>query len=652
MNLKFFIPLLGVISGIFLSDFYGWNIGVALVALGFSISIWLIITLLSRDPVKGLKFIKFHDAWIFLLFFSIGSINYIFLSRPYVGKVIEGEKCSVTGIIKDVNTFSEGDRFKINVISLRDSLLCPVDVNNFNIMVRTDGFAGKKGDIITFQTILMSYSSNPGIESRMKHSGISYHSSVRYNKIKKLGESHSISTFFEDFRNRLVILLEKSSLNKNTSSFISSILLGDKSLLPSQSRQTISSSGLAHSLALSGMHVAIILVIISVLLFPLSFFGYHKARKILAIVLIWVYVLISGMSPSTVRAAIMATLIFGAWMLERKNSSLNALFVAIIIILLLDPLSLWNIGLQLSFICVASIILFVNKFNTVDHHVHPILYKSINYILISIVTTLCSWVVVAYYYNSVPLLFLPANIFLLPLLPFFIGFSILYLILLNAGLDIKVLGFCLDKFHDYFFSSADVLSLSGRSVINVTITEEAVLLWLLGIVCASVALYTIHKRKKTIYGMICGLLLVLSVTSFFLKENSDNGNIRFLHSFNKIETHVKFQGIQNKLEFPRNMISKHKKDNLSITTVDALIRPEAIKKLHNEVSELYSYLIIGPGADMAQMAQLIASANFSGIILHSVVGEKKKEELFSLLDETHWHKIYSLRENGSLEFSL
>ena len=150
-------------------------------------------------------------------------------------------------------------------------------------------------------------------------------------------------------RDRIEILIEKSMLDRAVSEFIISILLGDKSFLSNDVRDSFNNSGVAHILALSGMHVAIIMGIILLLLFPLQLMGMRKLRYVIALALIWAYAFMTGLAPSTVRACVMTSFMVLALLTQRRNKAVNSLLASAFIIILVDPASVYDIGLQLSF---------------------------------------------------------------------------------------------------------------------------------------------------------------------------------------------------------------------------------------------------------------------------------------------------------------
>ena len=134
---------------------------------------------------------------------------------------------------------------------------------------------------------------------------------------------------------------------------------GNTSLLERSRRAEYSRAGTAHLLALSGLHVGIVYLLVNLLLrwLPLLAYG-HIIRNTAAVVLLWLYVLSTGMPPSAVRAALMFSMLQLSQALSADYSPLNALACAAFISLCLDPGLLFDAGFRLSYIAVAAIILF------------------------------------------------------------------------------------------------------------------------------------------------------------------------------------------------------------------------------------------------------------------------------------------------------
>lgn len=149
---------------------------------------------------------------------------------------------------------------------------------------------------------------------------------------------------------------------------LSALTLGYREELDKDVQRAFSASGAMHVLAVSGLHTGIVWGIV---VWILTLGGWRKPLweeqwkrwllNISAIVLIWAYAFITGLSPSVMRSALMLTFWALSGMLQQSTSSWNPLLAAAVIILLINPLALWSVSFQLSFAAVVGIMLVGSK---------------------------------------------------------------------------------------------------------------------------------------------------------------------------------------------------------------------------------------------------------------------------------------------------
>ena len=131
--------------------------------------------------------------------------------------------------------------------------------------------------------------------------------------------------------------------------------MGDRSRLTNDLRDIYSVSGASHVLALSGLHLGIIYVLLSLML---GFRRLGALRELLIITGIWSYAVFTGLSSSVVRASVMITIYSFTTILQRQRMSLNALSLTAIIMLMVNPICLYDVGFQMSFLAVGAILVF------------------------------------------------------------------------------------------------------------------------------------------------------------------------------------------------------------------------------------------------------------------------------------------------------
>ena len=136
-------------------------------------------------------------------------------------------------------------------------------------------------------------------------------------------------------------------------------------------KQAFSQAGLAHILAVSGLHIGVITIILSALLFPIRGPRMNKFKFFTILACIWFYVAFTGLSSSAIRAAIMVSFVYASKIFLRKHSSINALAASAFFILIFSPNAIYDIGFQLSFLSVTGILLWAN--NLLPRSSNPIL---------------------------------------------------------------------------------------------------------------------------------------------------------------------------------------------------------------------------------------------------------------------------------------
>ena len=197
---------------------------------------------------------------------------------------------------------------------------------------------------------------------------------------------------------------------------LSALTLGHKGDLDKETREAYSVAGISHVLALSGMHIGII------------WFLLRWLKGGLVIPLLWAFAFIVGLEPSVVRAVVMCMLMELGRLSGSKVFSMNTLSVAAFFMLLYHPFYLFDVGFQLSFVAVASILFF-----------YPLLFAFLSFknkmvrwtwsvLCVSMAAQLGTAPLVMYYFSSFSVYFLMTNLVASVLIPFIIYGAILLVI--------------------------------------------------------------------------------------------------------------------------------------------------------------------------------------------------------------------------------
>jgi competence protein ComEC len=267
-------------------------------------------------------------------------------------------------------------------------------------------------------------------------------------EVLKQGQGRFIVDLSFRLKRRLRGILEKY-LPKGEAGIMQAFLLGDRYDIPKNIYDFFKLSGAAHIIAISGFNIGIVAYLIFLLLkmFPLP----RQAQYVLAMVLLIFYAFLTGGQPPVVRATIMAVVFLASFLLEREQESVNTLSIAASILLWMNPLNLFDVGFQLSFISVLFIILFYPKLMDVFYKSLPgvqektvegngpcgesetsgIKLKAVRYLLQSTAISLSAYLGVAalviYYFQLITPVVIVANLVIVPLasLIIFLGMGLL-----------------------------------------------------------------------------------------------------------------------------------------------------------------------------------------------------------------------------------
>lgn len=357
--------------------------------------------------------------------------------------------------------------------------------------------------------------------------GVSLLCYVPQGCLEVTGRNGSISAAMERWRSALVDKISASGLTSPAAGFLSAVIAGDDTLIAPDLNDDYAAAGVAHLLALSGAHVAMIAMVTAILLAPLTWAGHRRTRWWLTIVGLWVFAVATGMSPSVCRAVIMASTVLLSMIFDRPKSALNALCLAAILILVFSPLSLMKTGFQLSFAATLSIILFTPKLSPVDlRKVHG--GKLARIAVTTIAATAGTFPLVAYCFHAIPLYFLIANIVAVAVMPLIMTGGIILSLLLVAGIDAPWLVSSLDAVYSLFDHTVTwVARLPHASVGNIYFDGWLIVpMYLtLGFVCAYI--YMRHKSYLVLAG---ATVLFVIGTALTLRPHYADGEAYMVRS--------------------------------------------------------------------------------------------------------------------------
>ena len=232
-----------------------------------------------------------------------------------------------------------------------------------------------------------------------------------------LPQTYQLKFTLEHLRHYFAQVIDRYVIRPESKQIALALLLGQKESLGKEVKQAYSATGTQHILAVSGLHVGIIY---SILLLPLTYFKQegHALRKsylLLVMGLIWIYALMTGFSPSVVRAVVMFSLVTLGQMRKRKPSIWNILSFSALLLLVLDPGVRTDLGFQLSYLAVAGIVGLQPLILKLWSPPNRVLDYFWQMAAVTLAAQLITSPLTIHYFHTFPSYFLLANLLIVPL---------------------------------------------------------------------------------------------------------------------------------------------------------------------------------------------------------------------------------------------
>ncbi len=475
-----------------------------------------------------------------------------------------------------------------------------------------------------------------------------------------------IGDYFEE-------ILSKNISSERELNMIKAMLLGRRDEITPEMNYVYASSGTAHILAVSGLHVGIIFLIISTLV---RFLKKGKFRLIyFAITLfgIWSFAFITGLSPSVQRASIMISFIIIADFFRRKSSIYNTILASAFFILLYAPNLIFSVSFQLSYAAVFGIIFLYEKIYNLIFIKNRFLRFFWQVTVLSLSAQIATFPIAIYYFNQFPLMFPLTNLVAIPTAMITIGGGLL--ILVSSPLEI-ISGLLGKLLEGWVYVYNEILIATScfpfAAAENLYLKPSYVFLIIFSVIFLSNFLFSKKLNFFRYFSSALVILCILMVADFYMK--SHQREIVFYHSnfknnfdifldrncytdlkhFEKqiknqvdynISPNRKFHLIENIYDLEKLGLVKKIGENILIQWFGKSIL--ILNKLPN-ISENYTsisidYLVIGKNMvrDISELEKLVKIKN---LILDATIDENASEVVFK---QNLGFNIYSISLQGA-----
>lgn len=377
------------------------------------------------------------------------------------------------------------------------------------------------------------------------------------------------------FRNQIQESLNKYNFKKNELSVISALLLGQRQDISKELIKDYQRAGAVHILAVSGLHVGVILLILAFIFKPLERLKHGKFLKtIIIVLLLWMFAFIAGLSASVVRAVTMFTFLAVGMSFRRKNVVEFSFISSMFFLLLIKPMFLFDVGFQLSYLAVFGILWTQPKMYNIWKPRFKIFDFFWQLVTVSIAAQIGILPLSIYYFQQFPGLFLASNLVIIPFLGAILigGVLVIILSLLN------ILPQFLADFYGMIISwmNAFISWVSHQEEFlfkEISISFQLMLCWYVVIFLG--VYFLLHK---TSIKLICFFISIALLQSVFLLESNKNKSKEEIIVFHK----SRFSLIGKRIG--EQLLLQHNIDSLRFFRENS-IKPYSIAESITEIKE-------------------------------------------------------------------
>jgi competence protein ComEC len=315
-------------------------------------------------------------------------------------------------------------------------------------------------------------------------------------------------------KGHLVSVLRNSHLSQHAFSIGSALLVGYDDEIDSEVMQRFSHSGTLHILSVSGMHTG---VLYGILLFIFSVFDkyerYKKTKFVFVMFFLLLFIFITGLSPSVLRAALMLSLVLFGKTFYKQGNGYNTLLLSAFLLLLFNPYLIQDVGFLLSYLAVFGIMYLYPVLARLYSFENKILQWLWTSVLISIAATLFTLPISLYFFHQFPLWFVFSNLLIIPISMFLMLGAALFLMLHKVIVLNHLLVYIINVSTSIMLWLAQLTDNPHYGFIDF-ICFSKMDVWFLSAVIFMCLLIIAGKQYKQVVALCCMIVVWLSVSIY------------------------------------------------------------------------------------------------------------------------------------------
>jgi competence protein ComEC len=423
-----------VILGIVL-QFYTqfWEFGFLKLLFIFVTLLLVLILINSKIAITFLSFFLFFMMGIASVF-----INDTTHYKNYYARYVKDTSNVILKVKKVLKSSMYHHKYEVEVVQIdsvktRGNVLLNLEKDSLSTLLKVDELLYIKPNFEAISKPLNPHQFD--YKYYLAKQGVYQQVSVNKNQFKSLGiQQFSLGGISAEFRNRVQQSLQKHHFKDDELAVINALLLGQRQEISKELLTNYSKAGAIHILAVSGLHVGILLWILTWLLVPLERLKKGKMIKIVCIVLLlWMFAFIAGLTASVVRAVTMFTFLAVGLSFHRKNVILFSLISSMFFLLIFKPMFLFDVGFQLSYLAVFGIVFVQPKLFKLYEPKFWLDKKTWEITSVSVAAQVGVLPLSLYYFHQFPGLFMLSNLVIIPFLGAILVGGIIIIILALIG---------------------------------------------------------------------------------------------------------------------------------------------------------------------------------------------------------------------------
>jgi competence protein ComEC len=322
----------------------------------------------------------------------------------------------------------------------------------------------------------------------------------------------------ERARSMLLERFKTAGISGEEFSLVSALTLGNTNLLTPETKQQFSVTGVSHILSVSGLHVAVIYAVLEFLLSFLNRFDKLKVfKQLLIMLLLWCYAFMTGLSPSVIRSAMMFSLIAMGGCLHRKAQTINTVLFSAFLLLLWKPSLLFDLGFELSYCAVLSIVVVQARLTRLWTPSSKIVLYFWEMICLSAVAQLGTSPLTLFYFHQFPNYFMLNNLVAVPFSALIIYLAVVFLFLFNVPILGGVITWCLNESLHLFQTFVESMSALPYALTKDIELEKMQVLALYALMGSFFIWFFLKRRKWVFAVLLCLLCLQGMALSYHFK---------------------------------------------------------------------------------------------------------------------------------------